>query len=113
MKNHLFFIERLKIFNRVETSQKRHFYSQVYKLNYYNKYTMLDNPISGDVWNVERWRKYMMLDKDNQAKSKVGVIIYDRSGKKNAKGKKSMSFVVNDTTMDELDKVLKNAVRTQ
>jgi hypothetical protein len=44
-------------------------------------------------------------------KSRVGVSIWDREGNMTRDGKKSITFTVEETTMDELAKVFKDKVR--
>lgn len=44
-------------------------------------------------------------------KSRVAVLIWDREGNETSKGKKSITFTVEDTTMEELDKFVRDAIR--
>jgi hypothetical protein len=49
---------------------------------------------------------------EGKEKSKVGISLWDRKGNKTKKGHKSITFTIEDTTMDELEKFIKDAVRT-
>jgi len=49
---------------------------------------------------------------EGKEKSKVGVSLWDRKGNKTKKGHKSITFTIEDTTMDELEKFIKDAIRT-
>lgn len=53
----------------------------------------------------------MHIMNEGTNKSRVGVSIWDREGKKTSKGKGSITFTVEDTTMEELEKFIKEAVR--
>ena len=55
----------------------------------------------------------MRLRGEGEEKSKVAISIWDRVGKKTKNGKASITFTVEDTTMEELEKFIKDAIRKQ
>ena len=53
----------------------------------------------------------MRLKGEKIEKSRVSVTLWDKHGKTTKDGKKSVTFTVEDTTMEELEKFLKEAIR--
>jgi len=52
----------------------------------------------------------MHLTNDKRERGSVAVSLGDRSGRLTSKKKKSITFGVDDTTMEELEKFIKDAV---
>lgn len=52
-----------------------------------------------------------LMGDSKSRKSRVGVSIWDREGNATKDGKKSITFTVEETTMDELAKIFKDKVR--
>lgn len=52
-----------------------------------------------------------LLGEEERRKSRCGVTIWDREDKKTSSGKKSITFTVEDTTMEELEEFFKKCVR--
>lgn len=53
----------------------------------------------------------MRLMGEKSKKSRVAISIWDRQGNKTSQGKQSITFTVEDTTMEELAKFIKDAIR--
>ncbi len=53
----------------------------------------------------------MKLMGEGTEKSRCGISIWDRNGKKTKAGKSSMTFTVEDTTMEELANFIKAKIR--
>jgi|GEM_PF-4034543 len=53
----------------------------------------------------------MKLMGEGKNKSRVGISVWDREGNTTKDGRKSMTFTVEDTTMEEMEKFIKDAVR--
>ena len=53
----------------------------------------------------------MRIMGEEKEKSKVGISIWDKKGKLTKNGKKSITFTVEDTTMEETEKLIKEAIR--
>jgi hypothetical protein len=52
-----------------------------------------------------------LMGEKNERKSRCGVTIWDREGKTTKDGKKSITFTVEETTMEELADYFKQCVR--
>ena len=48
---------------------------------------------------------------DKKEKSRVAVTLWDREGEKTSKNKASITFTVEDTTMEELEVFIKEAIK--
>ncbi|MFH1258099.1 MAG: hypothetical protein V1658_04120 [Candidatus Micrarchaeota archaeon] len=48
---------------------------------------------------------------EGKEKSRVAITIWDRKGNKTKSGKASITFTIEDTTMEELEKLIKDTVR--
>jgi hypothetical protein len=53
----------------------------------------------------------MHLMGEGKSKSRVAITIWDRNGNPTSKGKYSKTFTVEDTTMEELEKFIKESIR--
>lgn len=53
----------------------------------------------------------MKLMGEGTKKSRVAISIWDREGNTTRDGKKSITFTIEDTTMEELEKFVKDAIR--
>jgi len=53
----------------------------------------------------------MRLMGEGKNKSRVGVSIWDRQHNKTKDGRKSITFTVEDTTMEEMENFIKDAIR--
>ena len=53
----------------------------------------------------------MKLLGEGTKKSRVSISIWDREENTTKDGKKSITFTVEETTMEELEKVVKDAIR--
>jgi hypothetical protein len=53
----------------------------------------------------------MKLMGEGSKKSRVAVSLWDREGNRTKDNRKSITFTIEDTTMEELEKFVKDAVR--
>ena len=53
----------------------------------------------------------MRLMREGKEKSRVAITIWDRNGKTTKGNRKSITFTVEDTTMEEIEKFIKDAIR--
>ncbi len=53
----------------------------------------------------------MKIFGEEKEKPRVEITIKNKEGKITKEGKKSISFTVEETTMEELEKVIKDAIR--
>lgn len=53
----------------------------------------------------------MRLKGEGKQKSRVGITLWDKNELPTKAGKYSITFTVEDTTMEELEKLIKDAVR--
>jgi hypothetical protein len=53
----------------------------------------------------------MRLMGEGQNKSRIGISLWDREHNKTKDGRKSITFTVEDTTMEEMEKFIKDAIR--
>ena len=56
---------------------------------------------------------YLRGEKEKEEKSRVKVSVWTRKGSRTKKGRKSMTFSVEDTTIEELAALIKETIRNQ
>ena len=61
--------------------------------------------------NILKGGYIMRLMGEKEGKSRCGVTIWDRTGKTTKDGRKSITFTVEETTMEELSEFFKQCVR--